>query len=573
MKEKKHIVLPLVLVSLVVIMIFVFAGMLFLMGNREPEGDDGYGFGMYDVGRGIEADVAWYQAGQDSYYISTMEELAGLSRLVNEGNAFEGKTIYLTNDLIDSERIDPIGTKMHPFSGKFDGMGYKVMYTYNIPEGDDAYTGMFGYAEGAEIYNVGVLAASALGTEANGGLIGYAVDTDIRQCFFEGDILASGANTGGLVGYAEGCCFEGCYTTGSGSTTGSVNYEYDTFWGGFVGYAKDCEFNCCFSDVDAGYMGENVEYSPFGVAVGKAVDCKAEQFYFATENGYMKGCGTGEDLPKGFIEITGYEMSVLKALQEMNANGEAQWQYEVSSGGSYMHVIIPRLQSSHHSKGEVYSLDNSVLGIAGEYVVRPATEKELQQYGTEEIIEIETAPELAAVVVDCMQGNSFAGTTILLMDDLDLEGYQWLPLGNYYAADNGIMGQSWDFCGNIDGRGHKIKNLYIHTGNGTCGFVGQSGYGNVRIQNLTIENCYIRGAMYVSGMVGSDHSTDLVLYNNRVSGRIEGNFSSAFATMCGNVYLEDCEAKVTLKDGGESEGLTVRSGVINTKNCSYTEIP
>ena len=26
------------------------------------------------------------------------------------------------------------------------------------------------------------------------------------------------------------------------------------------------------------------------------------------------------------------------------------------------------------------------------------------------------------------------------------------------------------------------------------------------------------------------------------------------------------------KDGGESEGLTVRSGVINTKNCSYTEI-
>lgn len=573
MKEKKHIVLPLVLVSLVVIMIFVFAGMLFLMGIREPEDDDGYGFGMYDGGRGIEADVAWYQAGQDSYYISTMEELAGLSQLVNEGNAFEGKTIYLTNDLIDSECIDPIGTKMHPFSGKFDGMGYKVMYTYNIPEGDNAYTGMFGYTEGAEIYNVGVLAASALGTEANGGLIGYAVDTDIKQCFFDGDILASGANTGGLVGYAEGCCFEGCYTTGSGSTTGSVNYEYDTFWGGFVGYAKDCEFNCCFSDVDAGYMGENVEYSPFGVAVGKAVLCEASYFYYATENGYMKGCGTGETLPNGFIEITGYEMSVLKALQEMNANGEAQWQYEVSSGGSYMHVIEPRLQSSHHSTGEVYFLENSVLGIAGEYVVRPATEKELQQYGTEEIVEIETAPELAAVVVDCMQGNSFAGTTILLMDDLDLEGYQWLPLGNYYAADNGIIGQSWDFCGNIDGQGHKIKNLYIHTANGTCGFVGQSGYGNVRIQNLTIENCYIRGAMYVSGMVGSDHSTDLVLYNNRVSGRIEGNFSSAFATMCGNVYLEDCEAKVTLKDGGESEGLTVRSGVINTKNCSYTEIP
>ena len=571
MKEKKHIILPLVLIGLLVLMGIVFVVVLFIMASRATD-NDGYGLGMYDRNGKIEADVAWYQEEQEDYYISTMSELAGFSQLVNEGNTFVGKTVYLTNDLVDAECIEPIGTKMHPFSGRFDGMGYKVMYTYDLAEGNNAYGGMFGYTEGAEICNVGVLAASALGTEANGGLIGYAVDTDIKQCFFEGDILASGANTGGLVGYAEGCCFEGCYTTGSGSTTGSVNYEYDTFWGGFVGCAKDCEFNCCFSDVDAGYMGENVEYSPFGVAVGKAVLCEASYFYYATENGYMKGCGTGETLPNGFIEITGYEMSVLRALQDMNVNGEAQWQYEVSSGGSYMHVIIPRLQSSHHSTGEVYFLENSVLGIAGEYVVRPATEKELQRYGTEEIIEIETAPELAAVVVDCMQGNSFAGTTILLMDDLDLEGYQWLPLGNYYAADNGIIGQSWDFCGNIDGQGHKIKNLYIHTANGTCGFVGQSGFGKVLIQNLTIENCYIRGAMYVSGMVGSDHSTDLILRNNRVSGRIEGNFSSAFATMCGNVYLEDCEAKVTLKDGGESEGLTVRSGVINTKNCSYTEI-
>ncbi len=571
MKEKKHIILPLVLVGMLVFMGIVFIGMMFLMGSRESE-DDGYGFGVYDGNQEIEADIAWYQDGQDSYYISTMEELAGLSQLVNEGNTFAGKTVYLTNDLIDAECIEPIGTKGHPFSGRFDGMGYKVMYTYDIPEWDNAYNGMFGYTEGAEIDNVGVLAASALGTEANGGLIGCAVDTDIKQCFFDGDILASGANTGGLVGYAVDCRFESCYTTGYGNTTGSVNYEDDTFWGGFVGYAENCEFNCCFSDVDAGYMGENVEYSPFGVAVGKAVDCKASHFYFATENGYMKGGGTGEDLPEGFIEITGYEMSVLKALQEMNANGEAQWQYEVSSGGSYMHVIEPRLQSSHHSKGEVYSLDNSVLGIAGEYAVRPATEEELQRYETDTIIEIETAQELAAVVVDCMEGNTFAGTTILLMCDLDLEGYQWLPLGNYYAADNGIIGQSWDFCGNIDGRGHKIKNLYIHTANGTCGFVGQTGFGKVLIQNLTIENCYIRGAMYVSGMVGSDHSTDLILCNNRVSGRIEGNFSSAFATMCGNVYLEDCEAKVTLKDGGESEGLTVRSGVINTKNCTYMEI-
>ena len=115
MKEKKHIILPLVLIGLLVLMGIVFVVVLFIMASRATD-NDGYGLGMYDRNGKIEADVAWYQEEQEDYYISTMSELAGLSQLVNEGNTFAGKTVYLTNDLVDAECIESIGTKMHPFS-------------------------------------------------------------------------------------------------------------------------------------------------------------------------------------------------------------------------------------------------------------------------------------------------------------------------------------------------------------------------------------------------------------------------------------------------------------------------
>ena len=50
------------------------------------------------------ADTSWYTSVPDAseYHISTAEQLAGLAQLVNDKTAsvsFEGKTIYLDNDL------------------------------------------------------------------------------------------------------------------------------------------------------------------------------------------------------------------------------------------------------------------------------------------------------------------------------------------------------------------------------------------------------------------------------------------------------------------------------------------
>jgi hypothetical protein len=45
-------------------------------------------------------DTSWYDAGSTSFHISTADALMGFAQLVNGGNDFTGKTVYLDNDIV-----------------------------------------------------------------------------------------------------------------------------------------------------------------------------------------------------------------------------------------------------------------------------------------------------------------------------------------------------------------------------------------------------------------------------------------------------------------------------------------
>ena len=53
-----------------------------------------------------KADTSWYTGKKTSYDISTPEELAGLSKLVNSGKSMEGVIINLTADLVMNDTKD-----------------------------------------------------------------------------------------------------------------------------------------------------------------------------------------------------------------------------------------------------------------------------------------------------------------------------------------------------------------------------------------------------------------------------------------------------------------------------------
>ena len=52
------------------------------------------------------ADVSWYDASAQAYNLTTAEQLAGLAQLVNNGNAFAGKTITLGADIFLNDTMN-----------------------------------------------------------------------------------------------------------------------------------------------------------------------------------------------------------------------------------------------------------------------------------------------------------------------------------------------------------------------------------------------------------------------------------------------------------------------------------
>ena len=94
---------------------------------------------------------------------------------------------------------------------------------------------------------------------------------------------------------------------------------------------------------------------------------------------------------------------------------------------------------------------------------------------------LSTPEELAGLAVLVTKHDiTFAGATIELDADIDLEGHQWFPIGcneaNYWYLS--------PFSGTFDGRGHAIRNLYIENG-----YHGQALFGECQdavIKNLTV---------------------------------------------------------------------------------------
>ena len=83
------------------------------------------------------SDTSWYSETENTFKMSTAEQLAGLSALAANGNTFKGKTIVLNADMnLDGQNW----TAIKKFTGKFDGNNHTVS-NFNI----DATAGNAGF--------------------------------------------------------------------------------------------------------------------------------------------------------------------------------------------------------------------------------------------------------------------------------------------------------------------------------------------------------------------------------------------------------------------------------------------
>ncbi len=130
----------------------------------------------------------------------------------------------------DGDGWEPLGDYNDPFTAVFEGNGFRILNLY-IDRGRTSYVGLFGYARGADIHDLGLIGAlmQVSGSDSVGGLAGRTEGGNITTSYATG-VVAGYENVGGLLGYADSGTVSGSYATGSVSGSDYV--------GGLIGYAS-----------------------------------------------------------------------------------------------------------------------------------------------------------------------------------------------------------------------------------------------------------------------------------------------------------------------------------------------
>ena len=368
----------------------------------------------------------------DPYQISSAEELQYFANLFDsectskeESKKYAKAFFTLTEDIEintneEMEKVEseaptytwkPISDRgFVVFEGSFDGNGHYISGLFNVSDDKEAYLGLFGETDGADINNLtiknsyfrGIVKVSSIG-----GIVGYSTGTTFENCKVE-NISLNGMSSyiGGIVGNASGNNYsiKNCSSSGK-----SVVAEY-AYVGGIAGSIYgDCTVENCINDM-------NIEGKDNGISAG--IVCYAE-----SENGPIKvlNCinnGTiksenGEN--GGIIE----QMTVSKSdiiVEGCKNTGEiyndgtisggivAQMEYNTTSSAKQLNCRVTNCQNS----GNVTCGKHFSGGIIGR--ITPGLEFTYEVSKCENIGNVK-GKEVGGIVGDCKFGISHKDET------------------------------------------------------------------------------------------------------------------------------------------------------------------
>lgn len=196
----------------------------------------------------------------NTYNINTPEELAWISQKVNAGETFEGKTIFLEQNIdLSAKYWLPIGNENNAFSGTFDGNNHKIT-GLKFNSDDCSFIGLFGKTQNAIIKNMELLNADITGREKVGALCGLIALTEIENCSVTGCINGD-SYIGGAVGWTSG--WREC-TVKNVTVNAKISGEY--YAGGIVGYVRQMVLN------NSEFAGEVIGTNDVGGLIGYIED-------------------------------------------------------------------------------------------------------------------------------------------------------------------------------------------------------------------------------------------------------------------------------------------------------------
>ena len=303
--------------------------------------------------------------------ISTADELKAFRDDVNSGNTYEGKYVYLANDItLDiNEEWEPIGLYLNentspddetniPFSGIFDGKGHEVDGIYiNTP---NKVQGLFGLINNGKILNLGIGENCNInGGNATAGVLGYAYNNSvINNCSNKANI--NGLYVGGVVGCAYvSTKIMDCYNEGNIQGTNS-------FAGGVAGYvAQDSSIKESYN------LGEVNGIDHVGGVVGNLI------LNSIMESCHNNGNINGGYMAGGIVGFSGEKSNLTQNYNTGNVNGE----YYVGGVSGVSYAIVEQCYNTGYieASGQNESGNSNVGGIIG---LNEGTAEECYNTGT-----------------------------------------------------------------------------------------------------------------------------------------------------------------------------------------------
>ena len=250
---------------------------------------------------------------EDMLVIGTADELKAFRDDVNSGNTYEGKYVYLTNNITldSSEEWEPIGIYQQNstnaedeikigFKGVFDGKFNKIIGLHTSDE--LSARGLFGLIKDSTIKNVGIVDGNIQGTSRTGAIVGYAYNNSkIINCYNTSNVSTSNNYIGGIAGFIkDNTIIKNCYNNGNIRSTEGSNI------GGIVGGLDSGVISNCYNTgmVEGEYVGgisggvynkaliENcytVGDLKTGGSLALSINCASNKLVILKNNYYLQG--------------------------------------------------------------------------------------------------------------------------------------------------------------------------------------------------------------------------------------------------------------------------------------------
>jgi hypothetical protein len=517
-----------------------------------------------------------------TYLVSSAEELAYLSKIINNGQLDStGITIKLTRSIdLANKYFTPIGTESNPFKGTFDGGLYEIKnltidktVKYIDGIGDESledckYGGLFGVVNGATIKNVGLENPIIDNVDYAGGIVAKATDSSLSylytDCTKKSLTFSSGTSyisgnfgAGGIVcllsdSKDSGSARKGLYNSYNNVFVRAKNATTATVGALVGGLSNSYVYNCYNGDYGVITVADNTKYS--GI-VGKIDDNSDIKDIFSLCLSLETLTGTTSVIavtPSIYVISDGKVVAnnVLPSYENLTGDDkEDVWtkDYSLNTSGypslrglnrEWKNLSSEAISSFEYSKAtkvtnknsiynyldsykKIYDEDGNLLSGKIDYSLANFAQDSFYDVSVSKIYLISSAEDLVWVANNVNSGNLItSGVEFMLISDIDLSGRYFTPIG---------LNRTNSFRGIFNFNGHVIKGLTIDSSYTYSGLFGYT-------QDASIINGYLINAFikiniktantksYSGSLVGYAENTNIknIVVSSSISAKSNG---------------------------------------------------